>query len=174
MTGVARNSDYCGMVTEGLRKATAGCAVLALTATIALGQELPDPVAAAIDTVAAQCAAADGGTLDLRYGAVTPQPLLGIDMLGLHTGWILDEAHMTCSTLGSRFNCGTGGCPVHFVIGSSVTTFLAQGWRLTEMAGSTIVVLKVHGGACGVSGASACFEAITFDSSGRAHSVAAY
>ncbi len=135
-------------------------------------ENLPEPVAMIIERLTLECQQAQNGSLDVRVGAISPQPLLGFDPLGLHTGWVVDERHIICNTLGARHNCGTGGCPIHFVAAGEVTTDLARGWRLTEMHGRVVMLLEIHGGRCNnASGATACFKALTWNREGRARSV---
>ncbi len=121
---------------------------------------LPTLAAADVDGILAEaaqaCTAQDNGTFT-SDGAVKQ-----IDLTGDGTpDTVVDEALFKCSTAESLYG-GTGGSMVHFLVGEHETARLVQGWDTANWAGSTIILLSLHGGECGGAGVDACFEAMTW------------
>ena len=121
---------------------------------------LPTLAAADVETILADAAKActeqDNGTFTSE-GAVKE-----VDLTGDGTAdTVVDEALFQCSTAASLYG-GSGGSMVHFIANGSETTRLVQGWDTANWAGSTLVLLALHGSECGGAGVDPCFEAMTW------------
>jgi len=132
--------------------------LLGLAAGPVAGQA-PEIPAAFNDILAerqAQCAAA-GGELALAEEAVARVDLSGEGA----QDWVLDERHLDCGDA-APLACGTGGCPLHLLVGESVISGLAKGWDVADLGPIRTVLLQVHGARCGGIGADTCVEALVW------------
>lgn len=119
-----------------------------------------DRIQGVITQAAKLCAEFENGTLAVGDDATTSVDLV-IDGPPVV---ILDESKFSCSTAASLF-CGTGGCNLHAFVGDHQATFFARGWQVTTVFGKPILVLALHGTACGSYGADVCFEALHWNGS---------
>ncbi len=115
-----------------------------------------DPLDDILADAAAYCAELDNGVFD----AGDPVTEVDLDRDGTPDR-IVDESAFSCSTARSLY-CGTGGCMLHTIVGDAVHSFQAEGWRLDEWSGHTILMIARDGGWCGGAGAQLCFEAVTW------------
>ncbi|MEE4118459.1 MAG: hypothetical protein V2I65_05545 [Paracoccaceae bacterium] len=74
---------------------------------------------------------------------------------------VVDESAFACSSAASMY-CGSGGCMLHAVVGETVASFQAEGWRMIDWDGRPILLVARDGGWCGGAGAQLCFEAVTW------------
>mgnify|MGYP001128645601 CR=1 FL=1 len=130
--------------------------------------DLPEPLAAFVDEARMACADFEGGTLAVEWGAVRRVDLDG----DLRPDWALNESGFACSSAASLF-CGTGGCRTHFLVGGSpgenaVGSFLNRGWDVVTFGRDRVVLLDVHGSACGGINPTPCVNAVVWDGEGGA------
>lgn len=104
----------------------------------------------------AACESFEGGTFE-PGDAVTEVDLTG-DGQADH---LVDEGRFSCSSAASMY-CGSGGCMLHAVVGDSVTSWQATGWRTIDWGGAHILLVGRDGGWCGGAGAEVCFEALNW------------
>lgn len=143
-----------------MRRAVPALPVLLIaSAALAQSDDMPLPLAAALETARAECASFDGGSLDIGYAAVSRPDLTGDGT----PDWALDESQLACSSAASLF-CGTGGCMVTFVVGDTATERLTKGWQVVEFGPWHVVLLQVHGSLCGGINPTPCVEALVWDS----------
>lgn len=121
-----------------------------LVATLVLALALPGPSFAAdsaeavIEAARGECRSLENGVLEVQDGAVTR-----IDVSGDgEPDAIVDSARFSCSSSASFF-CGTGGCAVTVVVDGKATDFLAKGWTVVDWNDAPVLLLAVHGNACG-------------------------
>ncbi len=121
-----------------------------LVATLVLALALPGPSFAAdaaeavIEAARGECRSLEKGVLEVQDGAVTR-----IDVSGDgKPDAIVDSSKFACSSAASFF-CGTGGCAVTIIVDGQATDFLAKGWKVVDWNGAPVVLLAVHGNACG-------------------------
>ena len=127
-----------------------------IPATSALAQalsSLPPPFQQRIADAAADCAGF-GGILTLRWGFVSRPELSGDGQ----RDWAMDERRFECSTTPGLY-CGTGGCPVQFLIDGISSDLLAKQWRVIRFGGAPVVVAYVHGSQCGGTNLNRCVAA---------------
>lgn len=125
--------------------------------------DLPEPLAAFVEEARQACADFEGGTLSVGWGAVRRVDLDG----DLRADWALNESGFACSSAASLF-CGTGGCRTHFMVrhGSGedvVGSFLNRGWEVVTFGRDRVVLLDVHGSACGGINPTPCVNAVVWD-----------
>lgn len=125
--------------------------------------DLPEPLAAFVDQARTACTDFEGGTLSLEWGAVRRVDLDG----DLRSDWALNEAGFACSSAASLF-CGTGGCRTHLLVGdpqggNNVGSFLNRGWEVVTFGRDRVVLLDVHGSACGGINPTPCVNAVVWD-----------
>lgn len=130
--------------------------------------ELPESLAAFVEEARAACADFEGGTLAVEWGAVRRVDLDG----DLRPDWALNESGFACSSAASLF-CGTGGCRTHFMVRDapgegSVGSFLNRGWEAITFGRDRVVLLDVHGSACGGINPTPCVNAVVWDAEGGA------
>jgi hypothetical protein len=124
------------------------------------------PVDRVLAAAAAACAGIDGGTMSVGENAIT-----GVDLDGDGAvDTIVDESRLECSSAASAF-CGSGGCMLHAVVGDSLTSWQATGWRVLDWEQDRLLLIGRDGGWCGASGAERCYEAAVW-SDGRFLSLA--
>jgi hypothetical protein len=129
----------------------------ALTALTALAGE-PAGVQGVIEEARARCQAFEGGTLTVADAAIVPTDLTGDGAPDA----VVDGQGLRCSSSASLFCGGTGGCEIALVAEGTVTPRLAKGWRVVDWAGDRIVLLQVHGSACGGTNLRRCYEALVW------------
>ncbi|MEV8465807.1 hypothetical protein AB0T83_03290 [Fluviibacterium sp. DFM31] len=131
---------------------------LSLAATGAAAEtEVPVPLQRFLSDAIDACQDLDNGEI-----AVEPKALRRVDVSGDGTDdWVLDEAQLACSSAASLF-CGTGGCMVHFLVGDTVTSYLAKGWEAVDFGPFRPILLQVHGSNCGGFGYNTCVEAVVW------------
>lgn len=140
-----------------MRGAGLACAVL-LAAVPAAAEEFPAPVQAEIDQARADCESFEGGDFSMAAEAVQQ-----IDLTGDFTpDWVVDETHMSCSSLASLY-CGTGGCGLSLIVGDIVTERLSKGWMIVDFYQLKAILLDVHGSLCGGINPTPCLEALVWD-----------
>ena len=128
--------------------------VIPATAALAQGLSfLPPPFQQRIADAAADCAGF-GGILTLRWGFVSRPELSGDGQ----RDWAMDERRFECSTTPGLY-CGTGGCPVQFLIDGISSDLLAKQWRVIRFGGAPVVVAYVHGSQCGGTNLNRCVAA---------------
>lgn len=127
-----------------------------LAALAAASPLAADPVDDILARAAAECASFEDGVFD----ADAPITEVDLDRDGT-LDRIVDESAFLCSSARTMY-CGTGGCMLHTVVGAEVQSFQAEGWRLEEWSGHTILLIARDGGWCGGAGAQLCFEAVTW------------
>ncbi len=142
---------------------------LALSLALLL-PSVPTHAADAVDRLlaaaAANCAAIDGGVMTAPERA-----LIHVDLSGDGApDALLDESRLECSTAASAFQ-GSGGSMLHAIVGESVTSWQATGWRLMDWNQDKLLLIGRDGGWCGASGAERCYEAVVW-SAGRFLSLA--
>ena len=131
--------------------------LLPLVACCALPAHASD-VQSVLAEARAECAAIDNGTLTVLDGAVTEHDFNG-DGAPDH---VIDAYEMECSTGLSLF-CGTGGCALTVIVDGVATPLLAKGWQTVETGIDTVLLLQVHGSACGGTNLNPCYEALVWD-----------
>lgn len=131
--------------------------VLALVPVLAGAAERPPAVEAILADGAAACAGVEDGTFALAEDAVAHVDLTGDGQ----PDWVVAERGFRCSTSAALY-CGTGGCMVHFVVGSSVDARIAKGWTRIDWPPATVILLELHGTECGGTNLRRCVEAITW------------
>ncbi|MEM1048462.1 MAG: hypothetical protein AAGL24_20085 [Pseudomonadota bacterium] len=121
-----------------------------LVATLVLTLALPGPsfaadsVEAVIETARGECRSLENGVLEVQDGAVTR-----IDVSGDgEPDAVVDSSKFACSSSASFF-CGTGGCAVTIIVDGKTTDFLAKGWKVIDWNDAPVLLLAVHGNACG-------------------------
>jgi hypothetical protein len=119
---------------------------------------LPEPLASKIEAAQQACADFDNGEFALEWGAVSRVDLDG----DLDRDWVLDESGFACSSAVSLY-CGTGGCQSHFLVEDTVATLLNRGWDVVTFGRSRVLLLDVHGSACGGINPTPCVAARVWD-----------
>ena len=107
------------------------------------------------------CERVDGGSFTLLDGAVSEIDLDGDGA----PDRVVEEAKFSCTSAASLY-CGTGGCAVHFIVGDQVSTYFARGWRLVEWGRDRLILLDIHGTACGGTNLRRCYEAVVWSEGG--------
>ena len=125
--------------------------------------DLPGALALRMDEARDACRDFEGGTFSIEWGAVRRVDLDG----DLRMDWALDEARFACSSAASLY-CGTGGCRTHFLVGdatdgSGLGSFLNRGWDVVTFGRDRVVLLDVHGSACGGINPTPCVNALVWD-----------
>ncbi|MEE4119709.1 MAG: hypothetical protein V2I65_11890 [Paracoccaceae bacterium] len=128
-----------------------------ILAALAVGAPL---AAEPLDDILARAEAACAGFENGVFDAGTPVTEVDLDGDGTPDR-IVDESAFACSSAASMY-CGTGGCMLHTIVGDEVRSFQAEGWRLDEWSGHTILLIARDGSWCGGAGAQLCFEAVTW------------
>jgi hypothetical protein len=123
---------------------------LALIAAPALAEATVDDLLA---EAKADCASFENGVL-----TVPPETVTQIELTGDATPETLfDWGKLQCSTMASAWG-GSGGSMLSVLAGGLRWDFLAHGWTVADLGGP-VLLLAVHGGECGGSGAQRCVEA---------------
>ena len=131
----------------------------ALMATPAAAADLPQSLRAEVAAAQEMCREIEGGTLELRRGALTLADLTGD---GSADDWVLDQAFFDCSSAASLY-CGSGGCGMFFAIDGITSPAFAQGWALAEEGGRRVIWLRIHGSGCGGTNLTACFQKMVWN-----------
>jgi len=119
---------------------------------------LPPALQRIVDEAKQACAEVNNGEFALEWGSVQR-----IDLNGdLRSDWVLNDVGFACSSAVSLY-CGTGGCMSHFLIEDIVATLLNQGWEMTTIGPSRVLVAEVHGSQCDGIGPTQCFVASVWD-----------
>jgi len=119
---------------------------------------LPPALQLIVDEANKACAEVNNGEFALEWGSVQR-----IDLNGdLRSDWVLNDVGFACSSAASLY-CGTGGCMSHFLIEDNVATLLNQGWEMTTIGPSRVLVAEVHGSQCDGIGPTQCFVASVWD-----------
>jgi hypothetical protein len=132
------------------------------TVIAALALSLPglaaaaDPVDDILAAAAADCSGFENGVFDAA-DAVVEVDLDGQEPLDR----LVDTSRFTCSSAASMY-CGSGGCSLHAVVGDESWEFQAEGWRMIDWDGLTILLVARDGGWCGGAGSQICFEAVNW------------
>ncbi len=138
------------------------CTALAVTSLClsapAVAQDIPAPFVDLLTKRAADCNHFEYGTMTLEEGALQQVDLNGDGVMD----HVLNEFHLRCSTAASLY-CGTGGCGISFLIDDVLDTRLAKGWKTTDFAPLTVVLLQKHGSDCGGTNLNPCVEALVWD-----------
>lgn len=129
---------------------------LATLAALVAGPAAADPVTALIAQAEAACRSFENGMFE-PGDAVTE---IDLDQDG-SPDRVVDESRFGCSSAASMY-CGTGGCMLHAVVGDQVTSFQAEGWRMIDWAGRSVLLVARDGSWCGGAGAQLCFEAVVW------------
>ena len=137
---------------------------MAFWAAVSFALATPSLASDAADQVVEQarqdCQAFENGVLETTDDAVT---LVDLTADG-QPNEIVDAAGFRCST-GNLF-CGTGGCSLTVLVDETPTEFLAKAWRVIEWGSLPILLLEVHGSACGGTNLRSCFEAVVWSEGG--------
>ncbi len=133
---------------------------LMLLACLLAAPAAADPAGDILAAAEAACAGFKNGVFDPR-DAVTAIDLTGDGAPDA----LIDESAFACSTAASLY-CGSGGCMLHAIVGDSVTSLQATGWRTLDWGPARILLVGRDGGWCGGAGSQVCFEALTW-SDGR-------
>lgn len=106
----------------------------------------------------ADCASFENGVLTGQDDALSQADLTGDGA----ANWILDHAHLQCSSAASLF-CGTGGCSLSLIVGDMATQRLAKGWSLADFPPFRVALVQVHGANCDGTNLTPCVEALVWD-----------
>ena len=115
---------------------------------------------AVVDQARADCRAFEDGVLETTDEAITLIDLTGDG----RPDELVDAAGFHCSS-GNLF-CGTGGCPVTAIVDGAPTEFLAKGWTVVDWGPLSVLLLQVHGSACGGTNLRTCVEAVVWSEDG--------
>ena len=115
-----------------------------------------DPAEDLIADARAACEGFENGVFEVGEAVAT----VDLDGDGA-TDRIVDESAFSCSSAASMY-CGSGGCMLHAVVGETVASFQAEGWRVIDWGGRPVLLVARDGGWCGGAGAQLCFEAVTW------------
>ena len=85
------------------------------------------PVDRLLAEARAACAGIDGGVMTAPEGSLTRIDLSGDGSPDA----LVDEAELRCSSAASAY-CGGGGCMLRAVVGETVTSWQATGWRVID------------------------------------------
>lgn len=113
----------------------------------------------------AECEAVGGGEMTAAPDAVRQfdlgsGPNGGQDLL-------IDGAGLTCPGAQSLYCGGTGGCRTVLISAAgAVADLLAKGWRLHRGPDQPVVLLQVHGSACGGTNLRRCWRAVVLSEGG--------
>ena len=136
-----------------------GRARAAAAALILVGLSPPaaaDPVEGLLAEAAALCTGYESGVFEAG------DAVHAVDLDGDGApDRLVDESAFACSSDASMY-CGSGGCSLHAVVGDTVSTFQAEGWRVIDWDGRPILLVARDGGWCGGAGAQLCFEAVVW------------
>ncbi len=129
----------------------------ALLVTALLMSGTPALADATVDDLLAEaktdCASFENGVL-----TVPPETLTQVDLTGDGAAdTVFDWGLLQCSTMASAWG-GSGGSMLSVLAGGLRWDFLAHGWKVADLGGP-VLLLAVHGGECGGSGAQRCVEA---------------
>ncbi|MEM8794759.1 MAG: hypothetical protein AAGE61_04260 [Pseudomonadota bacterium] len=131
-------------------------AALFAAVTISLPVKASGPIdaEAVLAEAAEECASIDDGRFERDEGAV-----LSVD-LGSDSGndVIIDFSKLHCTSAAS-FWCGSGGCSLVVLTSGKRYDFLARAFKTVEWFDREILLLSLHGSACGGAGAEPCFAA---------------
>ena len=116
---------------------------------------------AVVEQARSDCRAFDNGVLETATQAVSRVDLTGDGKVEE----IVDSRHFTCPTALSLF-CGTGGCEITVIAEDTLATFLAKDWKTVSWGDQTILLLAVHGSACGGTNLRKCFRAVVWSEGG--------
>ncbi|WP_193185635.1 hypothetical protein [Nisaea sediminum] len=131
----------------------AGIAALSLRPALAAGG-----VDEVIKSATAECAAIDGGILTVGTNAIQHLDLTGDDIPdALIDGW-----ELSCSSSHTLFCGGTGGCRIFLVVGHKVREEMSKGWELIRFGNMQVLLLQVHGSACGGTNLRSCVKALVW------------
>ncbi|WP_223428697.1 hypothetical protein [Tateyamaria pelophila] len=111
-----------------------------------------------IDRAAAECRSFDNGEFDAGE-AVAEIELRS--QFGIVIAELVDESKYACSSAASLY-CGTGGCMLNLIVGGTVRSWQATGWRLIEWGPDRILLIGRDGSWCGGAGAEVCYEALVW------------
>ena len=100
-----------------------------------------------------------GSSFILKDNAVTQTDLNSDGITDIVT---VDEGGFKClDTEGSAY-CGSGGCRVHFITEVDKLSGFARDWEILQTRhGKKIILLLLHGSACGEIGVVDCFKVIS-------------
>lgn len=154
--------------------AALAAALAALAAAAAAEVEgPPPPTEAAARVVAAyeaRCAEAEAGALIVAPEAYAPADLDGD---GAADDLVMDMAHAACAWNGTLW-AGTGGAPVHLIVGDAEASWWGGGWQLVDFDPPAedgppplrVLLLAQHGSACDSFGAAPCVRAVAWGGDG--------
>lgn len=135
---------------------SAAVAALTLVSTT-LPASASEAASQVIDQARRDCRLFENGVLE-----TTPQAIAFADLTGdAKPEEIVDASQFSCSTAASLF-CGTGGCTITVIVDGTATEFLAKGWKVVDWSGQPILLLAVHGSACGGTNLRRCFKALVW------------
>lgn len=138
-------------------RALAAAWLATMTHASALADDLPLPLATALQAHIDACATFDDGKLTVGDSAITRPDLDG----RAPADWALDSQHLACTTAASAF-CGTGGCTVHFLVDGTLTEELSKGWRSVDFGPYRVLLFQVHGSECGGTNLTPCVDALVW------------
>ncbi|MEP2784416.1 MAG: hypothetical protein ABJO67_21320 [Pseudoruegeria sp.] len=126
---------------------------------------IPEPFVEILNNRAKDCDRIEFGNLTVKDEAIQAVDLNGDGALD----HVLNEHHLNCDTARSLY-CGTGGCQISFLIGDTMDTRLAKGWKLVEFSPMSVVLLPIHGSECGGDNTTPCVQALVWDADKNAFS----
>lgn len=109
-------------------------------------------------------AAADCATFDKGVFSPGDKPVTEADLTGDgKPEQIVDMAGFECSTLASFYG-GTGGAPIVVLADGKRWDWTALGFQVVQVEyAPPVLLMMVHGGACGATGSDACFDAVVWN-----------
>lgn len=131
------------------------------TLSLALPASASEPVDAVIDKAQQDCRSFENGVFAMTDRAVSLVDLTGDGKAEK----IIDARQFSCSSAASLF-CGTGGCMLTVIAEGKPTEFLAKGWKVIQWDRQAILLLAVHGSACGGTNLRLCFKAVVWSEDG--------
>jgi len=144
-------------------------ATTAVALVLASGVAIEDPlVQAALAESRALCAEFEGTELVYEDDLVTEIDLTGDGL----PDRIVHEATALCLPGGGYLHAGSGGAPVHAIVGDHVQALGNGWWTVTDAVYTVegeaqpplrVLLLGVHGSGCGGSGATPCLIAQVWD-----------
>ena len=132
------------------------CFILLVSALCSSSSEQNDLSLLIIETAKQDC----GSSFILEDNAVTH---IDLTSDGINDIIVVDEAGFQCPDIGASTYCGSGGCKVYFLAKNDELSGFTQGWEILETNhGEKVILLGLHGSACGEAGSVTCFKAMSF------------
>ena len=136
------------------------CSMLLLSAVCGLSSDQDDRLSFIIEKAKQNC----GSSFILEDNAVTQ---IDLSSDGINDIIVVDEDGFQCPHTGASTYCGSGGCKVHLLAETDALSGFARGWEIVQtQQGKKVILLSLHGSACGEVGTVVCFKAI-FVTDGR-------